>query len=111
MAASRDPNSATESEAPALAPVGRARGRWIARLEERGSYPRWVMAAALSGMFATSFPITILTISLGSIAPEFSVRESTMTWVITSPMLCSAVALPLLGPAILRSLRRPELPG
>jgi EmrB/QacA subfamily drug resistance transporter len=55
------------------------------------------MAAALAGMFATSFPITILTISLGSIAAEFSVRETTMTWVITSPMLCSAVALPLLG--------------
>ena len=85
------PGAATEPAVPGV------RGRWIARLEERGSYPRWVMAAALSGMFATSFPITILTISLGSIAEEFGVRETTMTWVITSPMLCSAVALPMLG--------------
>jgi EmrB/QacA subfamily drug resistance transporter len=48
-------------------------------------------------MFAASFPITILTISLRSIAHEFGVSETTIAWVITAPMLCSAVALPLLG--------------
>jgi MFS family permease len=97
MAAPRDP-AETSPLGATVRPIRPAvRARWIARLEERGSYPRWVMAAALAGMFATSFPITILTISLGSIAAEFGVRETTMTWVITSPMLCSAVALPLLG--------------
>jgi MFS family permease len=69
----------------------------IARLEARGRHPRWVLLAALSGMFAATFPITILTVSLGSIAREFGSRETTMAWVIAAPMLISAVALPLLG--------------
>jgi EmrB/QacA subfamily drug resistance transporter len=79
------------------ASTGGLRGRLIARLEARGTHPTWVLWAALSGMFATTFPITILTISLGSIADEFGTRETTIAWVITAPMLCSAVALPLMG--------------
>ena len=73
------------------------RERLIGRLETRGSYPTWVLLAALSGMFAATFPITILTVSLASIAREFGTRETTMAWVIAAPMLISAVALPLLG--------------
>jgi MFS family permease len=71
--------------------------RFVARLEARGSYPTWVLIAALAGVFATSFPITILTISLSSIAAEFGVRETTIAWVVSAPILLSAVALPLLG--------------
>jgi EmrB/QacA subfamily drug resistance transporter len=71
-----------------------------------------VLFAALAGMFATTFPITILTISLSSIATEFGTRETTMAWVITAPMLCSAVALPLLGKlGDLRGHRRIFLAG
>jgi len=73
------------------------RHRFTARLEARGTYPTWVLIAALAGMFATTFPITILTIALRSIALEFDTRETTVAWVITAPMLFSAVALPLLG--------------
>ena len=73
------------------------RGRIIASFERRGSYPRWVLLAALAGMFATTFPITILTVSLGSVAMEFGVAENTAAWVISAPMLLSAVSLPLLG--------------
>jgi len=73
------------------------RDRVVARLEARGSYSKWVLFAALSGTFATSFPITILTISLGGIATEFNVRETTIAWVLSAPLLLSAVALPLLG--------------
>lgn len=73
------------------------RARVVERLEARGSYPRWVLLAALAGMFATTFPITILTVSLGTIAREFGARETTLAWVISAPMLLSAVALPLLG--------------
>jgi MFS family permease len=69
----------------------------LAALEARGSYPRWVLFAALAGMFATTFPVTILTISLSSMAEEFSTSETTIAWVISAPMLLSAVALPLLG--------------
>lgn len=73
------------------------RERLIARLETRGTHPNWVLWAALAGMFAATFPITILTVSLASIAVEFDTRETTMAWVIVAPMLVSAVALPLLG--------------
>jgi MFS family permease len=86
--------------APPVAPreqPGGLRGAVIARLEARGRYSRWVLLAALSGMFATTFPITILTIALGPIAEEFGARETTVAWVISAPMLLSAVALPLLG--------------
>ena len=69
----------------------------ITRLEARGTYPTWVLIAALTGVFATSFPITILTISLTEIADEFGVRETTIAWVISAPVLLSAIALPLLG--------------
>ena len=51
----------------------------------------------LSGFFATTFPVTILTVALSGIAREFGTTETTMAWVISAPMLLSAVALPLLG--------------
>jgi EmrB/QacA subfamily drug resistance transporter len=73
------------------------RERLVARLEARGTHPTWVLWAALAGMFASTFPITILTVSLASIAAEFGTRETTMAWVVAAPMLVSAVALPLLG--------------
>jgi MFS family permease len=74
-----------------------ARKRLRARLEAGGRYPTWVLLAALAGMFATTFPITILAVSLGNIAREFGTRETTVAWVISAPMLLSAVTLPLLG--------------
>lgn len=73
------------------------RARTVARLKERGTYRRWVLITALVGMFSTTFPVTILTVSLAEIAAEFDVAETTMTWVISGPMLASAVALPALG--------------
>lgn len=73
------------------------RERVAHRLEARGTQPTWVLVAALAGVFATSFPITILTISLSAIAAEFGVRETTIAWVISAPVLLSAVALPVLG--------------
>jgi len=74
-----------------------ARARLVERLETSGRHPSFVLLAALAGMFAATFPITILTVSLASIAREFGTAETTMAWVIAAPMLVSAVALPLLG--------------
>lgn len=73
------------------------RGRLVERLEARGTYSSWVLFAALGGTFAATFPVTILTISLGPIAEEFGARETTVAWVISAPLLLSAVALPILG--------------
>ncbi|WP_420452983.1 MFS transporter [Ilumatobacter sp.] len=74
-----------------------SRRRLIERLEERGTYRRWVLVTTLCGMFATSFPVTILTVSLGDIADDFDTTDTMLTWVISGPMLASAVALPMLG--------------
>lgn len=73
------------------------REEWLGRLDASGRYPTWVLFAVLAGMFATSFPFTILAVALGPIAEEFGARETTLSWVVTAPMLLSAVAFPLLG--------------
>ena len=78
---------APEASGPVVTPLPRgARGRFIARLEAAGSYPTWVLFAALAGMFATTFPVTILTVSLPAMAVEFGVTETTIAWVISAPM-------------------------
>ena len=88
------------------------RARFRARAEERGTYGRWVLWAALAGMFATSFPITILSVSLTDIAQEFDTSPSTLAWVISAPMLLSALSVPLLGKlGDLRGHRRVFLVG
>lgn len=73
------------------------RERVLAHLERTGRYPRWVLWVALTGMFATTFPVTILVVSLGDIAKDLNTSETTLAWVLTAPMLASAVALPVLG--------------
>lgn len=73
------------------------RRAWLARLDASGRYPAWVLFAVLAGMFATSFPFTILAVSLGTIAEEFQAPETWVAWVVTAPMLLSAVAFPVLG--------------
>jgi MFS family permease len=89
-----EPRGAARDAAPA---PSRRHERVIARLDAAGTHSTWVLWASLAGMFATTFPITILTVSLVPIAREFGARETTMAWVISAPMLCSAVAMPLLG--------------
>lgn len=68
-----------------------------ARLTESGRYQRWVLLTALTGMFATTFPITLLAVSLSTIADDFDTSETLVAWVISGPLLGSAVALPILG--------------
>ncbi len=56
-----------------------------------------MLVTCLVGVFATSFPVTILTVSLGDIAKDFDTSETTIAWVVSAPMLAGAVSLPLLG--------------
>ena len=80
---------------------GHGGGSWSARvrarLHARGTYPSWALLASLAGMFVTTFPVTILTVSLRVIAQELDATESTVAWVISAPLLLSAISLPLLG--------------
>jgi MFS family permease len=48
-------------------------------------------------MFATTFPVTLLAVSLPAIADDFDTSETLVAWVISAPLLGSAVALPILG--------------
>jgi MFS family permease len=84
---------------PGTEPAGRdARRQQVQdRLNGSGRYPRWVLLTALTGMFATTFPVTLLAVSLPTIAEDFGVRETLIAWVIAAPLLGSAVALPILG--------------
>jgi MFS family permease len=83
------------------APAGPAHPRLperiASRLDERGHYPRWVLLVALAGMFATTFPVTVLTLAIPTIADDFHVDEASLSWLITLPVLGSALALPVLG--------------
>jgi MFS family permease len=55
------------------------------------------LLVALSGMFATTFPITVLTLAIPRMAEDMGVDEAAMSWVVTLPILASALALPALG--------------
>jgi MFS family permease len=97
-----DPESSSKSvhnfvERSADEKIAPWRLRFLSGLEEQGRYRTWVLWAALAGMFATTFPITILAVALGPIANEFGEKETTIAWVISAPMLLSAVAFPLVG--------------
>ncbi len=68
--------------------------------------------ACLAGMFATTFPATILTIAVQPIALDLDSTPSTVLWVTTAPLLAAAVSTPLLGRlGDLRGHRRMFLTG
>src|SRR3546814_5452026 len=62
-----------------------------ARLQERVSgsprYPWLVLAVSLFGLFSVGFTITILSVSVPRIAEELNSDASTVTWVVTGPLL------------------------
>ena len=66
-------------------------------LDREGRYPSAMLLVALSGLFATTFPVTILTLALPTMAEDFGTDEATLAWVVTMPMIVSALALPVLG--------------
>lgn len=75
------------------------RQRFIARVERSSKYPWLVLVAALYGLFATGFTITILAVSLPTIADDLGSSTTTLTWVITGPLLAFGVVGPAAGKA------------
>ncbi len=71
--------------------------RVAARLDANGKYPRAVLLVALTGLFATTFPVTVLTLAIPTIARDFDTSQASLAWLITLPVLASALALPVLG--------------
>jgi MFS family permease len=68
-----------------------------AQLHAHPDHRRWVLWTCLAGGFATTFTITILGVSLRSIALDLESQVTTVAWVMTAPMLAQAVSAPLLG--------------
>lgn len=58
-----------------------------------------VLTVVLSALFTVGFTITILVVSLGSIAEEFETSISVISWSITGPMLAFGVVGPAFGKA------------
>jgi MFS family permease len=56
-----------------------------------------VLAATLTGQFATGFPVTVLTVVLPVIARGYSVSPGLLEWAITGPMLVMAISTPVFG--------------
>ncbi len=71
--------------------------RVTAKADERGVYPWLVLATTLFGLLTITFTITILAVSIPGIAEDLETSESTLTWVITGPLLAFAVVGPAVG--------------
>lgn len=69
--------------------------------------PWWILTAVLLGLFAVGSTVTILAISVPTIADDLGSDDSTVSWVTTGPILAFAVFGPVAGKlADLRGLRR-----
>lgn len=78
---------------------------WPIRLRRRiarrvGIDPRWAtLVVVLAGLFTVAFTITLLAVSLETIAKDFHTTTGTMSWAITGPMLGFGVVGPAYGKA------------
>src|SRR4051812_23295159 len=75
------------------------RHRVARRVESSDRYRWWVLWTVLAGLFSVGFTITILAVSLPRIASDLHSDTTTLTWVITGPLLAFGILGPLLGKA------------
>ncbi len=73
------------------------RHRVQGRIETHDRGPWIVLATALFGLLAVTCTITILAVSIPTIADDFGASETTLTWLITGPVLAFAVLGPSVG--------------
>ncbi|MEQ1787301.1 MAG: MFS transporter, partial [Acidimicrobiales bacterium] len=73
------------------------RERVVEKMAGSPRYPWMVLAVALFGLFSVGFTITILSVSIPRIADELGSDTSTITWVVTGPLLAFAVLGPAMG--------------
>jgi EmrB/QacA subfamily drug resistance transporter len=74
---------------------------WRDRVQERMAsserYPWLVLSAGLFGLLSVGFLITVLAVSIPTIAADLNTTEDILTWVITGPILAFAVVGPAAG--------------
>jgi EmrB/QacA subfamily drug resistance transporter len=73
--------------------------RMRSRMAASTHYAWLVLGTALFGLFTVGFTITVLAVSLPSIAADLGTTETTLTWVITGPLLAFGIVGPAFGRA------------
>ena len=73
--------------------------RVAARVEQSSRFPWLVLGTVLLGLFSVGFTITILAVSLSTIADDVGSTKTTLTWVITGPLLAFGIVGPAFGKA------------
>ena len=73
------------------------RQRVLARVGDNDRYAWIVLATVLFGLFSVGFTITILSTAIPRIADDLGSDKSTLTWVLTGPLLAFAVVGPAAG--------------
>lgn len=73
------------------------RERLLVRIGDSPRYPWLVLATVLFGLFSVGFTITILSVSIPRIADDLDSTISTLTWLVTGPILAFAVFGPSAG--------------
>jgi len=68
-----------------------------ARLKDSPRYKWIVLTSALVGLFSVGFSITVLAVSVATIAQDLDTDRSLMTWVVIGPILAYAVFGPSAG--------------
>ncbi len=71
--------------------------RIITRAQQSPRYPWIVLTTVLFGLFSVGFTITILSVSIPRIADDLGSDESTLTWLVTGPILAFALFGPSAG--------------
>ena len=73
------------------------RHRVVNRIQDGDRYRWWILWSVLGGLFAVYAVFTLVAVSLPRIAAELGTTTSTMTWVITGPLLVIGVTAPVSG--------------
>ena len=70
----------------------------LARRLPGGRHSPWIaLWTVLIGLLATGFSITILAVSLETVAADLDASQALVTWAVTGPFLVLALSMPLLG--------------
>jgi EmrB/QacA subfamily drug resistance transporter len=84
-------------EVPAVAWPLLLQERLRRRVATDDRYRWWVLWTVLAGLFAAGFTITVLAVSLPTIARDLDTDPTTLSWIVTGPFLAHALGMPLLG--------------
>jgi len=73
------------------------RERLATRRDRGGPSPWLVLVTVLTGLGAAGFSVTILAVSLHTVARDLHASSTLITWTVTGPFLALAIAMPVFG--------------